>query len=251
MGLRKFLKGIGFDYYRMRNLKNLPRFYREKRRWIDMGGTVTGEFRILADYEDGAGVASGHYFHQDLLVAQYVFSDNPQRHIDVGSRIDGFVAHVASFRQIEIFDVRPLPSFGHPNIVFKQADLMDNCPSDVADSVSCLHAIEHFGLGRYGDPIDPNGSEKGIKNLVKMLKTGGTLYISFPIGAADAVYFNAHRVFHPLSILNNSSVKKSLQLLSFDYVGDDGNLYSGVDPSSLDSKIRYGCGIYRFRKLDV
>jgi len=28
--------------------------------------------------------------------------------VDIGSRVDGFVAHVASFREIEVFDVRPI-----------------------------------------------------------------------------------------------------------------------------------------------
>jgi hypothetical protein len=35
-------------------------------------------------------------------------------------------------------------------------------PDGYCDSLSCLHALEHFGLGRYGDPIDPRGHEKGI-----------------------------------------------------------------------------------------
>ena len=69
-----------------------------------------GFYPILADRYDAAGVASGHYFHQDLYVANKIFTANPHRHVDVGSRIDGFVAHVASFREIEILDIRHIES---------------------------------------------------------------------------------------------------------------------------------------------
>lgn len=108
---------------------------------------------------------------------------NPRRHIDVGSRVNGFVVHVAAFRKIEIVDVRPFASSAHKQISFVQRDIMsDAVPSTpVADSISCLHAIEHFGLGRYGDPIDSVGRLRGFTNLVRMLEPGGHLYISFPI----------------------------------------------------------------------
>ena len=67
---------------------------------------------LLQDYSDNAGQNKGHYFHQDLLVAKMIYDTKPRRHIDIGSRLDGFVAHVASFREIEVFDIvakPPLP----------------------------------------------------------------------------------------------------------------------------------------------
>jgi hypothetical protein len=106
---------------------------------------------VLGDFSDSVGVVSRHYFHQDLVVAGYIFASNSERHIDVGSRVDGFVAHVASFRVIEVIDVRPLPVTTHSNIQFFKADLMHDVGSELTDSLSCLHALEHFGLGRYGD----------------------------------------------------------------------------------------------------
>lgn len=71
-----------------------------------------------------SGVASGHYFHQDLLVANKIFKNNPLKHLDIGFRVDGLVAHVASFREIEVFDIRKLKS-AIKNILFTQLDLMD------------------------------------------------------------------------------------------------------------------------------
>ena len=167
----------------------------------------------------------------------------------MGSRIDGFVAHVATFREIEVLDVRPLEPTAHANIRFRQADLMGEVDAGITDSLSCLHALEHFGLGRYGDPIDPHGHIKGVENLIKMLKPGGTLYISFPIGRGDEVHFNAHRVFDPRTLLEMDRVKSALKLVDFDCVDDRGDLNCGVKVNDVVGKFRYGCGIYTFKKV--
>lgn len=116
-------------------------------------------YPCLEDRFSESGSASGHYFHQDLLAARRIFLNSPNTHIDVGSRIDGFVAHVASFRPIEVVDIRRLSS-NITNIKFIQVDLMEDMKDDLVDccdSLSCLHALEHFGLGRYGDPLNMMG----------------------------------------------------------------------------------------------
>ena len=197
-----FIDSLGLNLKKILCLRSLPRYFSDRARFKKAGGRITADFPILSDFSDTAGTASGHYFHQDLLVAEQIFRANPERHLDVGSRIDGFVAHVASFRQIEVLDIRPLPDCGHPNIHFRQCDLMQLDASLVGacESISCLHALEHFGLGRYGDKIDPDGHRKGFENLVRMLKPGGTLYLSFPI-REPSVQFNAHRVFAPSDVL--------------------------------------------------
>lgn len=224
----------------------IPRYFQERKTFLRKGGVISDFFPILSEYGDSAGSASGHYFHQDLLVSQFIFQKNPTRHIDIGSRIDGFVAHVAAFRKIEIFDIRELPSSNHANIEYRQADLMLNAGYEVTDSLSCLHTIEHFGLGRYGDPLDPRGYLEGFKNLIAMLKPGGVLYISFPIGMKNEVHFNAHRVFHPKDIF--SWVPNELDFLRFDYVDDKGDLHKDFDLQTSDLFITYGCGIYTFIK---
>lgn len=154
----------------------------------------------LHDWWEQAGATGTEYFWQDLLVARMVHQAAPRRHIDVGSRLDGFVAHVASFREIEVFDIRPLDA-QIPGIKFRQADMMTGygLQPAITDSISSLHAIEHFGLGRYGDPINSDGSALGIANLAKMLEPGGTLYLSCPV-CADEVFFNAHRALQPNTI---------------------------------------------------
>lgn len=231
------------------SLKYKIRFFRELQAYKKAGGKVDKLFPIYSDYREQAGSATGHYFHQDLLVAGYIAKRQPVRHIDVGSRIDGFVAHVAAFRPIEIIDVRQLDSTGHENIRFKQMDLMNSEAVEpaICDSLSCLHAIEHFGLGRYGDPVNPSGHFSGFRSLLKMLKPSGILYISFPISDADEVHFNAHRIFRPDSILQWPTDFK-IDLLSFSFVDDEGRLHKEVPISAVPKGLKYGCGIYTLRK---
>lgn len=197
-----------------------------------------------------SGKVMRHYFLQDLLIAQKIFEAEPRKHVDVGSRIDGFVAHVASFRDIEVFDIRPMQST-IANVTFRQIDFMKDLEAyaQYCDSLSCLHALEHFGLGRYGDEIDILGYVRGFENLTKMLKKKGTLYLSVPIGP-ERIDFNAHRVFNIETIL--SMAKPHYELLSFSYIDDENKLHEGVDIGSavLSTNLGcyYGCGIFEFRK---
>ncbi|MGA7179932.1 MAG: class I SAM-dependent methyltransferase [Thiobacillaceae bacterium] len=198
-----------------------------------------------------SGTARGHYFHQDLLVARRIHERGPQKHVDIGSRVDGFVAHVASFRNIEVLDIRPLDSKIH-NIQFRQADLMSLPPhmAGYCDSLSCLHAIEHFGLGRYGDPIDFEGHIKGLNNLYTILKPGGTLYLSCPIGP-QRIEFNAHRVFSLEYLM--SLFEGKFKVETFSYVDDHGDLHENValtsDMVDKNFDCNYGCGIFELEKV--
>ena len=236
-----FKKNDPFRFY--------PQYRKDKSQWLKQGGIITREFMILDDYSDSAGVAKGHYFHQDLRVANLIYKHNPKRHIDIASRIDGFVAHVAAFRKIEVVDVRSLAKSEHFNIKFLQADLMAPQNLGETDSISCLHAIEHFGLGRYTDPIDIDGHNKGLTNLINLLSIGGRLYVSFPIGKSDEVHFNAHRVFHVQSILVHPEISANMKLVCFDYVDDNGDLHINSNISKVDTNIIHGCGIYTFEKI--
>ena len=178
----------------LRSLRGLPRFVRD---YFRFRSSYTGRLELLPclhDWHEEGGATKLEYFWQDLLVARKIFAARPERHVDVGSRVDGFVAHVASFREIEVFDVRPI-STQIPGVTFRQADLMQPVAgmADYCDSVSCLHALEHFGLGRYGDPIDPKGFERGLANMAALLRKDGVFYLSVPIGV-ERVEFNAHRV---------------------------------------------------------
>ena len=191
------------------------------------------------------------YFHQDLLVARRIYENNPQKHVDIGSRVDGFVAHVASFREIIVIDIRP-PSGQVHNIKFVQRDFMSEMENDMidyCDSLSSLHAIEHFGLGRYGDTVDFQGHIIGINNLYKMLKKGGKLYFSVPIGTPQRIEFNAHRIFSPKYLVKQFEGKYNFDM--FSYVDTNGDLHENIDIKSFKNTYsdNYGCGIFEMTKL--
>lgn len=209
-------------------------------------------YPYFGDRYSDSGSTKGHYFHQDLLVARRVHYNNPITHVDVGSRIDGFVAHVASFRPIEVLDIRPLNS-EIPNVKFIKVDLMANINKgllEYCDSLSCLHTIEHFGLGRYGDQVNYDGYLLGLDNLYNILKKDGKLYFSVPIGP-QRIEFDAHRVFSLNYLLELFDGK--YQIDDFSFVDDKGDLHESVSITEANKNNNfsclYGCGIFEMTKL--
>jgi len=199
---------------------------------------------ILTEHKEQAAGIDEHYFLQDLYVARKIKEANPKRHVDIGSRFDGFIAHLLTFRDVEVVDVRPfeVPIKG---LHFTQDDATElrNFKDNELESLSCLHAIEHFGLGRYGDPIDPDGPWKLSQAITRVLKPGGKLYLSTPIGK-QTLYFNGHRVFSPDTIKDMFS---DLTLKQFDAITPG---YNYLEDTSFDEvkNERYACGIFMFEK---
>lgn len=240
----KNMKGIGWfirDFILLKhNLKNNKDF------------KISSFYPCLMDKSDAAGTNSGHYFHLDLLVAQQIYTNNPKDHIDIGSRIDGFVGHVASFRKIDIIDIRELKS-SQKNFNFVKLNICEPLKSqfiELTDSLSCLHAIEHFGLGRYGDPIDMNAHLNAIDNFYKMLKPNGRFYFGTPIGP-QRIEFNAHRVFSIKYLLE--IFKDRFIIEDFYYVNDNGDLIHPEQMLQMGIENNfgciYGCGIFFLRKI--
>ena len=233
----------------IRSLLGLPRYVRDLFRFRAGYKGPMGFAPCLHDWSEEGGTTRDEYFWQDLLVARMIFEARPRRHVDIGSRVDGFVAHVASFREIEIFDVRPITT-SIPGVVFKQADLMKPLVGmeGYCDSLSCLHALEHFGLGRYGDPVDPKGFEQGLTHMACLLKDGGTFYLSVPIGRGR-VEFNAHRVFDPRVIIDLAA-GNALQLSAVTVIRDNNKIeaLASWDASQLSrlAQENYVLGIFTF-----
>ena len=117
------------------------------------------------------------------------------------------------------------------------------------DSISCLHAIEHFGLGRYSDKIDVNGHKSGIKNIINILAKGGKMYLSVPVSTRDQVHFNAHRIFATTTLPQLPIIKNNMVLERFDLVDDNGDLHVNENISKRMVNLEYGCGIYTFRRV--
>lgn len=217
---------------------------------------IKGINPVLLDKYMSAGSVDGHYFLQDIYVASKILECNPANHYDIGSRVDGFIAHLLTgFKEeqsITMLDIRPLP-VNIPKLNFIQADatLLSEIEDESIYSLSSLHAVEHFGLGRYGDKIEPGACFTAMKAMQRVMANGGYLYFSVPIGTENATIFNAHRMFTPKTILD---IFDHMELLEFSYIHDYKiTTITGVDAkaSIYGSKLQihdYDCGIFIFRK---
>ncbi len=149
---------------------------------------------MLGEQLEQAGTISDDYFALDLWAAQTTKTLDASRHLDVGSRLDGYVAHVLTFSSLDVLDIRELKS-NVRGLNFVQGDgrFLNEIEDNSYDLVSSLHAIEHFGLGRYGDPIDPLGYLKAVRAFVRVTRNQGHLLLGFPTGQGE-VLFNAQRL---------------------------------------------------------
>jgi SAM-dependent methyltransferase len=250
LNLSSGLRFIGFDFVRFgRTVAGLPRYWGDTRRYrAGAAGRFPVQLRylkpMLLDYTDQAGTADGHYFFQDLWAARKIFATRPQQHFDIGSRVDGFVAHVLSFMPVNVMDIRPLTS-DVPGLTFVQADAtnLSGIANDSIESLSSLHATEHFGLGRYADSIDPDACFKAMAAMQRVLQPGGHLYFSVPVGF-ERLEFNAQRVFDPRSII---ATFNELSLVSFAAVDDQGVFHQEAKPDDFIDA-RYACGMYELTK---
>lgn len=141
-----------------------------------------------------------YYFYQDMWGARKVFEKKPKYHVDIGSST-WLVGILSQFTPVCSIDVRPL-EVSLSGLENKKGDIR-NIPfeNNSLESVSSLCVIEHVGLGRYGDELDPLGTEKAIGEFKRVLKSGGDLYVSVPIGNEEKVCFNANRVFEAKSFV--------------------------------------------------
>lgn len=242
-----FLSQFGINILKFRNIFYILSFFKDLFKFIKLGGKFDRILPIFGEHKLNSGNLMPHYFYQDLIVANYIFTKNPAKHVDIGSRVDGFIANVASFREVEIFDIRE-NDINFKNIKFNKIDILkiNKTYFNYADSLSCLHVIEHFGLGRYGDEIDPQAHIIAFRKILQILKSSGILYISFPICTNGKIFFNMERRFDPNEIFEWS---KDFDLIKFDFIDDQEQIFLNYDLKKInDKKIENGCGIYTLIK---
>ena len=230
-------------------LRGLPHFARNLRNYSRANARDSLRFSVAEswyrsfDRFEDAGALPQHYFHQDLWAAKKLFAAGTTEHVDVGSRVDGFIAHILTFCRVTYVDVRPL-ELDWDGFSFKKGLITDLPFADGSvPSLSSLHVIEHIGLGRYGDPVDPEGPWKAARELTRVLAPGGRLLIGVPTGR-ERVCFDAHRVLDPQT---TREMFGSLELVSFSFVTDE-NRY--VESATFDQArlAEHGCGLFEFRK---
>ncbi len=183
-----------------------------------------------------------HYFHQAVWAMERIVASSPAAHVDVGSDVN-FVGMVSAVTPVTFVDIRPLP-VDLPRFTMRESDVARGLPfaSATVRSLSSLHVVEHVGLGRYGDVLDPQGTRHACDELARILAPGGDLYLSVPVGR-PRVCFNAHRIHAPRQIL---AYLEGLELVQFSVVDDR---YRRIDDADVDAAadLTYGCGLFHLR----
>ena len=183
-----------------------------------------------------------HYTYHPAWAARILAQTKPAYHVDISS-ILSFSTVVSAFVPVKFYDYRPanlnINNFESGFADLKQLSFADNSIA----SLSCMHTIEHIGLGRYGDEIDPQGDIKSIDELKRVLQSGGNLLFVTPVGRSR-IEFNAHRIYSYEQIIGYFS---PLTLKEFSLIPDAGGLISNADPGLVKEQ-NYGCGCFWFKK---
>ena len=190
----------------------------------------------------------GNYFWQDLWAATKIIRSGVKYHYDIGSRIDGFVAHLlASGIRVNVIDIRKIP-VEHELLetIIGDATNMEHIGDGCIESLSALCSLEHFGLGRYGDEIDPEACFKAFDAIQRKIKKNGNVYISVPVGR-ERVEFNAHRIFYASTIISCFS---EMELIEYSCAAEN-RIEKNVDINKYDhspNNGEYRYGLFHFVK---
>jgi len=185
-----------------------------------------------------------HYVYLGEWALRQIVKSGVKEHVDVGSQIS-WVTCLSCVVHVIFIDIWPFPG---------SVEGLESCAGSILQlpfrdravgSISCLHVVEHIGLGRYGDPLDPLGTRKAIRELSRVLAEGGKLYLGLPVGR-PRICFNGHRIHDPEDIVEWFA-EEGVVLESFSVVDDEGQCHHSVRPADYKDS-RYVCGMYCMTK---
>jgi SAM-dependent methyltransferase len=220
-------------------------FYIKYSRTVKRFGKHPFKTSLHPDDKTKTTVFDANYIYHVSWAARVLTKTRPQAHVDISSSLY-FNGIVSAFIPVKFYDYRPtdLKLSGLEN---DRADLLTlDFKDNSIQSLSCMHVVEHIGLGRYGDPIDPDGDLKAIKELKRVLAPGGNLLFVVPVGKPSIV-FNAHRIY---SFEQVTELFKDLDLIESAVVLIEQKTPEMImNPTREDLKdVKYACGCYWFRK---
>lgn len=187
-----------------------------------------------------------HYVYHTSWAARKVREISPIKHVDISSSLY-FCGIVSAFVPVDFYDYRPADLFLN-NLQSCAGNLL-NLPFKTGsiESISCMHTIEHIGLGRYGDEIDPEADLKAIKEIIRVVAPKGNIIFVSPIGSIAKIEFNAHRIYTYSQIL---SYFPNCELKEFSLIpekAEAGGII--INASELDTQNEsYACGCFWFIK---
>jgi len=222
-------------------------YYRYLRDWMSYRRLPNAErLRIVDSHPEihdrtATTHIDSHYFYANAWAMRRI-ANRPSLHVDIASH-HMLVGLMAAVVPVVFVDYRPLRAPLHSLHSLAANALQLPFADSSVTSVSCIHAAEHIGLGRYGDPLDVQGTQKGCKELSRILSPGGFLVFALPVGR-HRTCFNAHRVHDPTVIRDYFG---DLRLLSFSYVDDYGCFFENAELDQAEGS-EYACGLYEFQK---
>lgn len=221
--------------------------------FCDFARLVDGDNRLPFRFEDcvpciDEAEVEVTYNHRYLLhvgwAARILANTKPMLHTDVGS-CSYFVTIASAFVPLISYDLRPM-NIPLSGMVTRVGDLT-NLPfrDGEVHSLSCMHALEHVGLGRYYDRIDPNGDLKSARELSRILAKGGNLLIVLPVGQSK-ICFNAHRIY---SYQHAVDMFAGLTLKEFSFIPTNApfRFLKNADPRVTENEVE-GAGCFWFVK---
>ncbi len=230
-------------------MKVLCDFYKFKKRHSSRFKTSILDLYPIANEKTAETSFDRHYIYHTAWAARVVKEIQPTFHTDISSMLY-FSTMLSAFIPVEFYDYRPA-DIKLDGLEAKKGDLNSLPFADNSlESISCMHTIEHIGLGRYGDPIDPDGDLNAIKELKRVVKPGGSLLIVTPIGI-PRIEYNAHRIYSPYQIRDmvidpaNDFILKEFAFIP--QRKEEGGIIRNAPMNSADNSI-YACGCFWFIK---
>lgn len=260
MGIKDFLKKSGVLICLVRLFRvvykniNHPiyffKYIKQAKVFFDLshgeGNFITNLTPFLLDATENLQIEP-HYTYHTAWAARRIREISPNKHVDISSH-RMFATLVSAFVPFEYYEFRPAELY-LSGLTSKRGDLLElPMESGSIQSMSCMHVVEHLGLGRYGDPIDPLADKKATKELSRVLAKQGNLLFVVPVGSEYIVQFNGQRIYTYDMVIEMFS---DLELVEFSLIPDDWKFHKGIIENAnptLAYEQRYGCGCFWFRK---
>jgi SAM-dependent methyltransferase len=237
------------EFARYRDQQSQLRSFRSERdAFIKAGGTrrfsIGDDFPCLSDRRQQIPFEP-HYFYHPAWACRVLRTIAPRRHVDISS-IFSFVGCISAFWETEYYEYQP-PVVRLDNLSAGRVDLLQLPFDDGSlESLSCMHVIEHVGLGRYGDPLEPDGDLRAASELARVLAPGGNLLFVTPMAEQNRIEFNAHRIYSYAGVL---ALFPTLKVREFSFIPDDHQrgLIRHASPLELKGQ-KFACGCFHLQR---
>lgn len=229
--------------YTLTGVRELPQFLRDLnayRNLPDAERTTLSDTQPQLHDRTVTHFANAHYFYVNAWAMRRVLQAGSASHVDIASQ-PVLSSLLSAVIPVTFLDYRPL-QVKLDGLTCAGGDIL-KLPFDDQSigSLSCLHVAEHIGLGRYGDPLNPNGTRLAARELARTLAPNGNLYFALPVGR-PRLCFNAHRIHSVDTILEYF---RDLRLVEFSALLDDGTFVQNVSPQECTNSV-YACGMFWF-----